>query len=257
MTVEVIRFPKNITAVSGRRQADSRYDGWYLAANGALFPPASRLAEVPQVRPAGGQARGVAVYVNGELSDVRMTSRSLQVIADATGLGLVGLYNASKCGAQIGANCCAIRTLAGLVVDEVTAERPVHLLAHGQGALVVSAALAEARVTLLKRGATPPVVDLQLSLATIETFGAACTCYPDGPRYVHYVNLADPVTRALPRVRSALSSVVDRFRPFSAASDRPGYGATVRTFRDRPPAIASDESPAHALPVYLRHRLAT
>src|SRR5262249_21007552 len=57
-----------------------------------------------------------------------------------------------------------------------------------------------------------------LSQVTVETFGGAAASYPDGPRYVHYVNRVDmvPSGTGLGASKISLSS--------------PGRGATVVRF---------------------------
>jgi hypothetical protein len=70
----------------------------------------------------------------------------------------------------------------------------VHLKGHSQGGLITSRALNHVANRLrLEDGLSKADTQKLLSKVNVETFGAAAWTYPDGPKYVHYVNDKDLV----------------------------------------------------------------
>jgi hypothetical protein len=112
-----------------------------------------------------------------------------------------------------------VDTLADTVYEEITAGRTVNLMAHSQGALITSRALQDVYNRLrIEDGLSRAATERLLSRVRVETFGGAAGSYPDGPRYVHYVNRRDPVASlfglgpvANPLVRPGRGAVVHRF----------------------------------------------
>ncbi|HWS54013.1 MAG TPA: hypothetical protein VN228_07800 [Pyrinomonadaceae bacterium] len=224
------------------RGADTRYDGHFVGADGRTFPPSTPLSEIPPVLPSSGRDNGQTIlYVNGISTTKDSQFDSLREIADHTGARVVGIHNATQ-GAlvdiiqsggdtlDIGRNP-AVDALASTVYEEITAGRTVNLMAHSQGALITSRALQDVRGRLmLEDGLSRREAERVLSRVNVETFGGAAGSYPDGPRYVHYVNRFDPVSTlfglgpfANPLVRPGRGAVVHRFAEFDNAH---GFDAT-------------------------------
>ncbi len=86
-------------------------------------------------------------------------------------------------------------------------------------------------------------VEKVMSGLSVETFGAASTRYPDGPKYVHYVNNADPVP--------TLTGLGGSGDPLAFLKDA-GKGAVVHRFTDGNLNPISN----HMLDtLYLKHRV--
>ncbi|MFZ5467916.1 MAG: hypothetical protein ACOZIN_00650 [Myxococcota bacterium] len=131
----------------------------------------------------------------------------------------------------------AVHTLASTVLAALNRGEPVHLLGHSQGALVVSSALSIVKQRLEERGRSRPEAEALMGKISVETFGGAAHTYPDGPRYVHYVNERDGVPGFL-----GLGLV-----PF------PGKNAVVKKFSDAG-AGGLLNFPCHQFETYLAYR---
>lgn len=227
---------------SSATPAAKSFDGFFVGAGGRAYPPGTPLREVPPVVPRGGvRSDETFIYVNGISTTREGQSVSLQLIADSTGGRVVGLHNATE-GAfldiiqsagdtlDVGRNP-AVDALADAVYEEVRAGRTVHLLAHSQGALITSRALQDVRSRLLlEDGLSRRAAGALLGRVRVETFGGAAGAYPDGPRYVHYVNRLDPVPTLF-----GLGPVANRLVA-------PGRGAVVRRFTEREDAHGFNET---------------
>ena len=77
----------------------------------------------------------------------------------------------------------------------------------------------------------------------VETFGAASTKYPDGPKYVHYVNNRDVVP--------TVTGLGGSFDPVSFLKDA-GKGAVVHRFGDGGINVIANHS---LQDMYLKHRV--
>jgi len=221
-------------AVSGRRP-DTVYDGVFVGANGQTFPPTTPLTQIPAVNPRDGRVPNeTLIYVNGINTTKDSQAASLQAIADRTGARVIGIHNATEGMITDLGQCItdkldkgrnpAVDTLAETVYSEIKAGHSVHLIAHSQGGLITSRALNHVSQRLrLEDGLSRAQTERLLGLVNVETFGAAAGHYPDGPKYVHYINRDDPVPSLF-----GLGWDLDRFNPTLHA----GRGAVVHWFTD-------------------------
>ena len=218
--------------VLASRGSDRVFDGLFVGAGGRTYQPSTPLSEVPAVLPSDGRVPAyTVVYVNGISTTKDGQFRSLQQIADRTGARVVGVHNATQGGFvdviqsagdtfDIGRNP-AVDTLADTVYAEITAGRTVHLMAHSQGALITSRALTDVYQRLrVEDGLSRREAERLLSRVEVETFGGAAGSYPDGPRYVHYVNRRDAVPGLF------------GLGPFANPLVHPGRGAVVHRFTE-------------------------
>jgi hypothetical protein len=189
----------------GGSKPDRVYDGHLVGAGGRTFPPGTPLSQVPGVTPRNNpNPTQTFVYVNGISNDKDTQFRSMQQIADATGGKVIGVHNATEGMVADLAQCVkdkldkgtnpAVDSLADTVYSELKAGRSVHLMAHSQGGLVTSRALTDVANRLrIEDGMSKSQVEKLLGKVNVETFGGAAGHYPDGPKYVHYVNNKDIV----------------------------------------------------------------
>jgi cellobiose-specific phosphotransferase system component IIA len=232
----------DVPATFSGRGSDRDFDGLFVGAGGRTYAPSTPLAQVPGVVPSDGRAPvGTVVYVNGINTTRDGQFGSLQQIADRTGARVVGIHNATQGGfvdliqsagdtLDIGHNP-AVDTLADTVYQEITSGRTIHLMAHSQGALITSRALSDVYQRLrVEDGLSRREAERMLSRVEVETFGGAAGSYPDGPRYVHYVNRRDAVP--------ALFGL----GPVASPLVHPGRGAVVRRFSERHNAHGFEET---------------
>lgn len=191
------------TAPKGAK--DKVYDGKLVGAGGQTFEPGTPLGQLPAVMPRNNpNATATAIYVNGISTDKNEQAKELQAIADRSGMKAIGIHNATegvvadllqavKDKVDKGHNP-AVDTLADTVYSELKAGRSVHLMGYSHGGLITSRALNDvARRLRIEDGMSKAQVEQALSRVNVETFGAAACKYPDGPKYVHYVNDKDIV----------------------------------------------------------------
>jgi hypothetical protein len=223
---------QDVRATRESRGSDRDFDGLFVGANGRTYPPSTPLANVPAVLPGDGRAPvGTIVYVNGISTTKDGQLGSLLQIADQTGVRVVGIHNATQGGVvdviqsagdtfDVGRNP-AVDTLADTVYGEINAGRTIHLMAHSQGALITSRALQDVYQRLrVEDGLSRREAERMLSRVEVETFGGAAGSYPDGPRYVHYVNRRDAVPGLF------------GLGPFANPLVHPGRGAVVHRFSE-------------------------
>lgn len=203
--IDLTRFQlQNPTPLpAGKKNKD--YDGALVGANGRAYSSNTPLSQIPTVEPAGGRkSNEVIIFVNGINTDFAGHNKNLQNIANHTGQPVIGVYNATEgmlkdlmqsAGDKydIGNNP-AVKTMADNIYNELKAGRTIHLMAHSQGGLITSRALQDVQNRLrLEDGMSKADAQKLMGNVKVETFGSAASKYPDGPKYVHYVNNKDLV----------------------------------------------------------------
>jgi hypothetical protein len=248
----VARERSNALKGSLKNDVDKKYDGLFVGAGGKTYPPDAPLSSIPAVTPRKGRGRGTAIFVNGLPFDKAVQANSMQAIANKSGMNVVGVHNSTEGIGRdlvqalgdklnVGKNP-AVVTLAKMMKKELDAGRPVHVMGHSQGGLIIARALQRVEGQLRREGMSPAQVEKTLSHVKVETFGAAASRFPNGPRYVHYVNRADvlPVTFGLGPVKGN-------------PAVQPGKGAEMRFFYE---AGGPGLSPGHDFDtIYLDHRV--
>ena len=188
-----------VELVTGR-SPDLKFDGDLVDKNGNTYPPGTPVSQVGAQDP----SRPTVIFVNGAGTDVGGQVGSMNVIAGKTGANVVGIHNATQGLPRDLGQCVLdwidkgknppVDTLADTVYSELQAGRPVHLMAHSQGAIITSRAIEDVKSRLMAEdGLTKEQAEAKLSKVQVETFGGGAAYYPDGPQYVHYVNRFDPV----------------------------------------------------------------
>jgi hypothetical protein len=239
----------------GHAQPDRLSDGKFIGAKGKAFPPGTPLKDIPGVTPRDNANPGKTIlYVNGIMTPVAGQLGEMQAIADKSGAKVVGIHNATQGLATDLAQCVgdkldkghnpAVDTLADTLYSELKAGREVHLMGYSQGGLITARALDDVAKRLrIEDGLSKAEVEKTLGKLSVETFGAASTRYVDGPKYVHYINNADPVPTL-----TGLGGSVD---PLAFLKDA-GKGAVVHRFTDGNLNPISN----HMLDtLYLKHRV--
>ncbi len=191
--------------LGGSKPPDRVHDGQFVGANGKTFPPGTPLSQIPAVMPKNNpNPTKTIIYVNGIMTPKEAQSSDLQAIADKSGARTIGIHNSTEGFISDLAQCVkdkldkgrnpAVDTLADTVYSELKAGRSVDLMGYSQGGLITSRALKDVYNRLrIEDGMSKAEVEKTMSRVNVETFGAAAATYPDGPKYVHYVNNRDMV----------------------------------------------------------------
>lgn len=257
-----------VSAQMPRRLDESKYDGAFVGSQQRTFRLSDvSLNQIPPVLPAKGVTNSERIlYVNGINTDLDGQASDMQEVANITGSAVVGIHNSTggsfvdllQClddKANVGNNL-AVNSLVATITTELKAGRgrQLHIMAHSQGGLITARALykvyhqlvRENRAQGLNRADAELATQRHLSQLKVETFGAASGSYPDGPRYVHYLNQGDMVP-----MRYGLGSD-------AIHNHRAGAGATVRMFKVTHPSsslFTKYFSPHSITEVYLKFRV--
>ncbi len=178
-------------------------DGMLLGANGQAYPRDTPYTQVPPTKPSNGKSSDTTViFVNGMGESPEASTRQARHIADATGMNVVNVYNATQGAVRdllqaagdtfdLGTNK-AVDSLADQLYPRLMAGESVRLISHSQGALITSRALTDVRNRMVAEGGlTREQAEQKLGGVGVETLGGAAPSWPDGPAYVHYVNRSD------------------------------------------------------------------
>ncbi|AGC43910.1 hypothetical protein MYSTI_02594 [Myxococcus stipitatus DSM 14675] len=200
------------SAKTSEQHAPSQFDGKIFGAHGRVYDSHTPLNDVPGTRPQPGTQpprgmeehygrEGKMFFVNGVQNLPEDLLASVQALADRTGSEVVGIYNAADPHAgdrervfddKLGmAGTPATHTLAKGIYAELEGGRSPHLVAHGQGVNITSNALTAVRQQLIREGRSPAEAEKALSSIKVETYGSTAKRFPDGPKYLHYMNLSD------------------------------------------------------------------
>jgi hypothetical protein len=244
-------------AVAAKGNTDTQHDGRLVGPDGRTHAPGTPLN---QVAPGNGpliiQVNGINTNLAGqqaEMASLQQRNPNARVVGihnSTEGMGrdlLQSIRDLNGAGGNAATN-----TLRQTILGELRAGRPVHLAGYSQGAIITSRALSGVRDTLIQehsqqvRAANPRMsasqvrteatrrAEAQMGNIRVETFGGAAPSYPNGPRYVHYVNRGDPV------------AMLVGLGPLGTGR---GRGAQVHYFND------GIGIPAHGFDRYMNHRV--
>jgi len=146
--------------------------------------------------------------VNGASTTPEDAAYEIMAIAITTKTPTIGIYNASSdddsqlqdlAKGYILRNVPSIRSIANQLLLAYERQDTDTILLRGgsQGTVLMSRALQQVRATLAKRFRGQDQLNQAMASFQVETHGSVVRNFPDGPRYVHYVNLLDPAPRLL------------------------------------------------------------
>jgi hypothetical protein len=231
------------------------FDGMLVGAGGQVFPPGTPLSQIPGATPRNNpNPDKTIIYVNGILTPLANQSSDMQAIADKSGAKTIGIHNSTGGVIADLAQCVkdkldkgknpSVDTRADTVYSELKAGRQVSLLGYSQGGLITARALFDVQNRLrIEDGMSKADVEKTMGRVNVETFGAAATKYPDGPKYVHYVNNRDAVP--------TLTGLGGSFDPLKFLKDA-GKDAVVHRFSDGGLNLAKNHN---LQDTYLNHRV--
>lgn len=232
-------------------------EGFFLGQDRCLYDPASISPDqVPAFQGPRAPKNGpILFYINGANGSPTEVSNNIQELADSSQITVVGiLYYPNNSIDPL--KDLLPKTSAGPATDtlqqvihaSLQRGEPVHMRAGSAGTVVVSEAIARVKRELTRHGRRPGDRDRNqpLDLVRVETHGTIARDFPDGPRYIHYVNLLDPVPHSL---------------GVASPGAHPGAHAVLAMFADRQPPNEQKLSPAgvkflsvHGTGVYDLHR---
>jgi hypothetical protein len=177
-------------------------DGSIIGEDGVLYPPETRLRNAAAHGASKFSSESI-IYINGIGTGPATAYKHMRFLSKAFECPVHCIYNSSKglvrdlfqCFGDklnLGMNS-AVKTLTAELVDILREGRGVKLMAHSQGALIVSRAIKRAIRTLQKDGISTSDLESKLGKIHVTTMGGAAWTYPNGPKYLHLINLNDYV----------------------------------------------------------------
>jgi hypothetical protein len=262
---------------SAKAHAESALDGKFLD----VISPKGGANKGPKIIEINGINTSVDVQKSNAQFLADKTGRDVHAIHNATG-GLMEDAVQFLNDKYVRCNNPAVNTVRDIVLDAVKKGERIDLVCHSQGAIITERALCEAQAELkqelkpamyerflgadwqkitkksfpapsearkifLAEQALAGQVESMLSNVRVESFGGAARMWPDGPKYVHHVNMNDPVPGMF-----GMSFVMP--------PTHPGKGAIVHRFSELHPtdkhgADAVDASVHGPEQVYFKHAL--
>lgn len=190
----------------------SAYDGYLVGEGGCLYDPGSiSLDQVPPFlgRTRSGPRQQPLFYVNGFGAAPGREPYRLRRLAESSNIPVIGIYYASQ--SQSLADILrvlpipkspvlrseAINTLKDLMLSAMERGEAFHVRGGSGGTIIIADTLGKVRRAAFSRYGPQEAMNNRLPLLKVETHGSAASWYPSGPRYVHYINLLDPVPLAV------------------------------------------------------------
>lgn len=213
-------------------------EGFFLGQDRCLYDPASISPErVPAFRGSRASPDGpLMFYVNGANGSPPDVARNIQELAETSQIAVVGIlyYPSTPTDPLVDAlpktpAGPAVDTLQDVINTSLQHREPIHIRAGSAGTMVVREAIARVKRELTRHGRRPGSRDQPLDLLRVETHGTMARNFPDGPRYIHYVNLLDPIPNSL---------------GINSPGAHPGAHAVLALFADRQAPIEQGLTPA-------------
>ncbi|MGB5235791.1 MAG: hypothetical protein WBN85_11540 [Candidatus Macondimonas sp.] len=177
-------------------------DGFFLGRDICLYDPALVSPErVPAFRGSRAPKDGpIMFYINGANGSPWVTSVDIAALVERSQIVVVGIFyyttqlDAADFTPRIPSGP-AVRTLKGVIDTSLARGEPLHIRADSAGTAVVSEAISHVTEDLKKYSRQPGDWLQPLDFLRVETVGALVKSFPDGPRYIHYVNKRDLIPK--------------------------------------------------------------
>lgn len=198
---------------AGKVANDMRYDNTLFGLDGVPFD--AKRVNYLDIAPAGVNFHGSVksanwLFVNGINTTLEEHMADVQQLGERIGQPLIGLHYGTsgevktdvrralreRAVGMFGGRLATflksplIGTLAKQLQEALNRGEDPKIIAVSNGAFLVSQAIELLKRRLAKSNTEPEQVLQRVSLVT---FGGASFTYPDGPKYTHHINTADPV----------------------------------------------------------------
>ena len=249
-SVNAIECADPSAAPSGLEAA--AYGGFFLGANGCMYDPYQvDVNEVPPVVTNSSRPSNKRLFfVNGGSPKVEREFLMAQQLSEVSGIPVIGVFNTFPSRNVVQSHKAIVSTLTDLMIRSIERGEELHVRGGSIGPAMISAALVRAKLVLQRRTRRPGEADRMMRLLKIETFGSIEPYFPNGPRYIHYVNRKD----LIPKVIGVNSAVME-----------PGRSSVIALFDDEAPPIEADfeettpdvyeDLSRHGFSVYNQNRL--
>lgn len=235
-----------------------KLDGFFLGRDVCLYDPSSVSPErVPAFRGSRANKDSPAMfYVNGANGSPLVTAVNIAALVERSQIAVIGIFYYTNLldaadfqpGIPSGP---AVRTLKGIIDTSLARGEPLHIRADSAGTAVVSEAIGHVANDLKRYSRQPGDWGQSLDLLRVETDGALVKSFPDGPRYIHYVNRRDLIPKlgvarpdAHPGSRAVMALFSERELPSPAEIEQQRI-AISSTVQEK--AISSAQTESHSL----------
>ena len=198
------------------------YDGFYIGNKGCLYNPKStNIADVPTVITYTESSdeepiREAIWYVNGIDHRIDWTLLEMELLSQKAERPVIGIYNATRGGRipdtlkKIDKSSAVAKTLSAAIAQQSAQGHEIFIRANSQGAVHTSFALKKALDALAIAFKDENFKRIGNNIH-VETGAATTDLFPAGPKYLHYVNVYDPI----PERSGILSNQSGPFAPLT------------------------------------------
>ena len=179
-----------------------KLDGYFLGRDVCLYDPSLVSPErVPAFRGSHAPQNGPTLfYINGANGSPLVTSVNIAALVERSQISVVGIFYYTN---QLDAadftryipSGPAVRTLKGVIDASLARREAIYIHADSAGTAVVSEAIGHVADDLKRNSRRHGDWLQSLDLLHVETVGALVKSFPDGPRYVHYINRRDLIPK--------------------------------------------------------------
>ena len=243
------------------------YDGFFIGKNGCLYNPKStNIGDVPAIITFKESADKSPIkeaiwYINEIDRRIDWTLLEMELLSQKAGRPVIGIYNATRGGripdtlAKIDKGSAVANTLSAAVAQHSAQDNAIFIRANGRGAEHTSFALNKA-LSALAMAFKDKKFNRIGSNIHVETSGATTNFFPAGPKYLHYINVYDPV----PKKSGILSNQSSPFAPLTL-----GPKTAIAQFADKDSnpiesryhwlgPMSKRFNRVHGFNIYLKHR---
>jgi len=197
-----------------------KYDGFFIGDKGCLYNPKStNIADVPTIITYNESSDEESIiepiwYVNGIDHRIDWTLMEMELLSQKAERPVIGIYNATRGGRipdtliKVNNNSAVANTLSAAIAQQSAQGHEVFIRANSQGAVHTSFALKKA-LSALKIAFNDEGFKKIGDNIHVETAAATTDSFPAGAKYLHYINVYDPI----PKRSGILSNHSDPLAP--------------------------------------------
>ena len=188
-----------VEPVGGYTGYIAKYDGFIMGADGCFYDYKEfSIADIEPFMAENGDPDLPPIWVvNGGNSQPKKLYVKMQLLAEVTGQAVIGIYNGYFDEFELKDTHLSI--VPDVLLENMNlaldVSQTVHLYGGSLAPIFLARALFALERDLLESGFTKRQVRRYLGGINVETIGGAQSHYPDGPKYVHYVNRLDPAPK--------------------------------------------------------------
>ena len=203
----------------------AKMNGFFVGSQGCFYDPLLYTADdITPIQPlsiSNPENTSPIFVINGALANKEKVLILLAATADHKQRPVIGIYNAfvnplNEIYKFVDINNPSATTFRDEAYRQISSGRRIALHGISQAGFIMSRSLLQLKIKIwLNHSSSKTLQNELMNLVDVEVLGGLSVYYPDGPRYVHYVNERD--------LQPYLGGVMTK-------NAHPGKGAVIATF---------------------------